>query len=296
MQVFLSWSGDRSRELANAFREYLPLVIQSVTPWFSPDDIDKGSRWLADLTNQLQKQSVAIICITPECVNSPWLLFEAGALSKALDTSWVCPVLLDIEPSDIKGPLAQFQSTRVTKDDVRKLLATLNRRLDTPLADPQIDKLHDILWGDFEKKIKAIPKPLSVAIPPHRTQLDLLAEVLDRVRGLERQISETNAQANVLPHIIWRSNDGRPKNRQRSVVLSYHELEERLSKFRKLREDTLERIASLEATLQSTAESSEKQNAIQDELTKERSKLLSYEAEMGRADVKLVRAQGHVIR
>lgn len=297
MQVFLSWSGDRSRELANALRDYLPLVIQSVTPWFSPDDIDKGSRWLADLTNQLQKQSVAIVCITPECVNSPWLLFEAGALSKALDASWVCPVLLDIEPSDIKGPLAQFQSTRVTKDDMRKLLATLNKRLDTPLGDPQIDKLHDILWSDFEMKIKAIAKPPAATSQPHRSQTDLLTEVLERVRGLERQISESNTQtpSDFFGNVIWRSNDGRIKP-QRHFIDSTDQTV-RMSKFRRLYETSFQRIAVLEESLRHLPEGNgDKRIAIQNELEKERLKLLSYEAEIGRADVKLTRSQQHTAR
>lgn len=295
MQVFLSWSGDRSRELANALRDYLPLVIQSVSPWFSPDDIDKGSRWLADLTSQLQKQSVAIVCVTPECVNSPWLLFEAGALSKALDASWVCPVLLDIEPSDIKGPLAQFQSTRVTKDDMRKLLATLNKRLDTPLANPQIDKLHDILWSDFEKKIKAIAKPPTTIAPPHRSQTDLLTEVLERVRGLERQISESNAQPDFLSHLIWQSNDERVKRHRTTVNSS--DLTERINKFHKLYEDSTLRVRSLEAMLKSLPEeNNDKRNEIQAELKMEYSRLRSYEAELGRADAKLVRTQKHILR
>lgn len=294
MQVFLSWSGDRSRELANALRDYLPLVIQSVTPWFSADDIDKGSRWLADLTSQLQKQSVAIVCITPECVNSPWLLFEAGALSKTLDVSWVCPVLLDIEPSDIKGPLAQFQSTRVTKDDMRKLLATLNKRLDTPLAYNQIDKLHDILWCDFEKKIKAIAKPPAATTPPHRNQLDLLTEVLERVRGLERQIAESNAPTDFLRQVIWESNDGQTK-RQRHIV-DTSDLASRMAISHQRYQHTLHRIASLEEMLGNVSEgNSNKRIKIQEELDKERSKLMSYEAEIGRADVKLARAQQHTI-
>lgn len=212
MQVFLSWSGSRSHALAAALNDYLPVVIQSVTPWFSPDDIDKGSRWLADLTDQLQKQSVAIVCITPESVNSPWLLFEAGALSKALEAAWVCPVLLDIEPSDIKGPLAQFQATRLTKEDVRKLLGTLNRRLEVQLGDAQIDKIHDVLWVEFEKKIKAIQKPKVEAATVSRSQLDLLSEVLERVRGIERKITETVQPPDLNPrsYTVYSKSRNRP--------------------------------------------------------------------------------------
>lgn len=87
MQLFISWSGERSKAIASAIRDWLPLIIQSVKPWFSPEDIDKGARWLGDLNTQLEKQSVAVICVTPESLNAPWLLFEVGALSKALESS-----------------------------------------------------------------------------------------------------------------------------------------------------------------------------------------------------------------
>lgn len=295
MQVFLSWSGDRSRELANALREYLPMVIQSVTPWFSPDDIDKGSRWLADLTSQLQKQSVAIVCVTPECVNSPWLLFEAGALSKALDASWVCPILLDIEPSDIKGPLAQFQSTRVTKDDMRKLLATLNRRLESPLADIQLDKLHNIMWDDFEKKIKSIVKPSAATAPLHRSQNDLLVEVLERVRGLERKIFNSEVPQGCLGKSFWESSGLNVKGRQH--LANHNDLLEKTKKIRHLYESTLKRVSMLEADLAVLSDiDSERYISLQAELDKERSKLLSYEAELGRGNAKLDRFREYHMR
>lgn len=190
MQLFISWSGERSKALASALRDWLPLVIQSVKPWFSPEDIDKGTRWLSDLNTQLENQSVAIICITPESVNAPWLLFEVGALSKALDSSWVCPVLLGIEPTDIQGPLAQFQSTRTTKDDMRRLLSTINKRLESPLAEPHLDTLHELLWPQLNLKLEAIASTVLTPKTPHRATGDLLNEVLATVRSMERQMAE----------------------------------------------------------------------------------------------------------
>lgn len=289
MQVFLSWSGERSLALANALRDYLPLVIQSITPWFSPDDIDKGSRWLTDLTNQLQKQSVAIVCITPESVNSPWLLFESGALSKALDASWVCPVLLDIEPTEIKGPLAQFQATRVTKDDVRKLLGTLNKRLDTPLADPQIDRLHSVLWNDFETKIKAIPKPPTPGSSPHRSQVDLLSEVLERVRGIERRIANTPSRT----ELALNAELFAPLSRRHSFSDNPRiaEITEKLEKFRRLFDESAMRVGVLEKELQTLPEKDiESRRAVQIALESERVRQGSFEAEIGRAGAKLRRA------
>ena len=190
MKVFLSWSGEQSKALAAALRDYLPMVIQSVEPWFSPEDIDKGTRWLTDLSAQLQSQSVAVVCVTRESASSAWLLFEVGALSKALEASWVCPVLFGIEPSDVTGPLAQFQATRVTHEDVRRLLGTINKRLATPLSDAQIDTVHDLLWPSFAEKLAAIPGSPPKRSADHRKTSDLVVEVLETVRSLDRKVSE----------------------------------------------------------------------------------------------------------
>jgi hypothetical protein len=40
MKVFLSWSEERSRTAAEAFKSWIEEVLQCVEPWMSPD-IDK---------------------------------------------------------------------------------------------------------------------------------------------------------------------------------------------------------------------------------------------------------------
>jgi hypothetical protein len=112
MKLFLSWSGARSQAIAEALREWLPKVIQAVKPWMSAIDIDRGARWSSDIAVELSDTSFGILCITPENLNAPWIHFEAGALSKTLEKSLVCPYLLELEPTDLKGPLVQFNAAR----------------------------------------------------------------------------------------------------------------------------------------------------------------------------------------
>lgn len=186
MNIFFSWSGERSKLLAACFRDWLPMILQSTRPWFSPDDIDKGSRWLHELTTQLQDQQVGLVFLTPENVAAPWLVFESGALSKSLAAGRVCPVLLDLEPNDVTGPLAQFQGTPATREDILRLITDINRLSPTSVPDGQLARLFDLAWPELEQRIRGIPKTSPRRSPARKTE-DILEEVLSRLRQLEGQ-------------------------------------------------------------------------------------------------------------
>lgn len=153
MKIFLSWSGDRSRAVATALRDWLPSVIQAVRPWISSTDIDKGSRWASEIASQLQESSIGIICVTPENRESSWLLFESGALSKSIGT-YVCTYLLDLTPSDLPWPLAMFQTTEARKEETQKLLHTINKALgDDALSAQQLDEAIEMWWPRLETRL-----------------------------------------------------------------------------------------------------------------------------------------------
>src|SRR5580693_1724871 len=124
MNLFISWSGTRSRAVAEALHGWLPSVIQSVKPWMSAADLEKGARWSSDVARHLEETRVGIICLTSDNLDAPWILFESGALSKTLNSTFVCPYLFNVEPSELKGPLVQFQVTKCDKEDTRRLLHT----------------------------------------------------------------------------------------------------------------------------------------------------------------------------
>ena len=84
MKVFISWSGEKSHKIANILREWMPCVIQSIKPYVSSKDIDKGARWSTDIAKELEDSYFGIICVTKSNINAPWINFEAGALSKAV--------------------------------------------------------------------------------------------------------------------------------------------------------------------------------------------------------------------
>ena len=127
MKVFISWSGKRSQTLAQALREWIPLVLHNVEPWLSEADIEAGDRWAEEVAKELADANFGIICVTRENVGSPWVLFEAGALAKSMQGSKVIPLLLDLEFRDITGPLAQFQAKKVEKAGIGEVIHSINQ-------------------------------------------------------------------------------------------------------------------------------------------------------------------------
>ncbi len=125
LEVFISWSGDRSEKVAEALRDWLPSVIQSVRPFMSASDIEKGSRWSNDLAMHLENAQFGLICLTQENLKAPWLIFEAGALSKSIENSRVAPYLYGVSQAQLQGPLAQFQASIADKDSTLEVVKSI---------------------------------------------------------------------------------------------------------------------------------------------------------------------------
>jgi|GEM_PF-1137978 len=189
MKVFISWSGERSKAIAEAFREWLPNVIQIIEPWMSAEDVEKGARWASDIASQLENSRVGVICLTSENLYSPWILFEAGALSKTLEKTYVCPYLFDVNPIDLKGPLVQFQATKAEKEDTRHLIHTINRALsDKCLANDRINSAFEIWWPRLEEKLTNIRSSIVSQTPEttKRSNREILEEILELAREERR--------------------------------------------------------------------------------------------------------------
>ena len=149
MKVFISWSGDRSKAVATALRTWIPDVIQSAEPWMSKADIDAGSRWGRDIEGELAKTRFGVLCLTPENVDAAWLLFEAGALAKTIEDTYVCPYLFGMEPGDVPpGPLTLFQAKRANRDETWDVIQTINKASgdEEALTDSQLERAYKRWW------------------------------------------------------------------------------------------------------------------------------------------------------
>jgi hypothetical protein len=203
MKIFLSWSGPHSRAIAEALNDWLDRVIQAVKPFYSPE-IEKGAKWSNEIDAALEGTSFGVICLTPDNLNSPWIHFEAGALSKTEDAI-VCTFLYGLTAGDVPPPLGKFQHTVAEKPDTLKLLKTINARLAKGGADPLKDGLLEenlnLFWPQLQAKLddaakrfakgseRAEKEPKST-----RNERAILGEILELARSQERRLTALEAQ------------------------------------------------------------------------------------------------------
>jgi hypothetical protein len=185
MKVFISWSKEKSRLTAEALNKWLPKVIQAVEPWISPE-IEKGKRWSPEINDNLENSKVGIFCLDQENLNEPWILFEAGAMAKTKD-AYVCTFLLDLTPTDVQQPLAQFQHTKYEKEDVKKLVHTINSALEKynekALKKEVLNEAFDKYWVDLDEELKEIKKKNQPKASIKRSDRELLEEMLEILRN-----------------------------------------------------------------------------------------------------------------
>jgi hypothetical protein len=190
MKIFVSWSGKRSKAVAELMSDWLKCVIQASQPWISTRDIDRGAIWFSEINDKLKDVSVGVVCLTQENKNKPWILFETGALAKGLTTNRVCTFLVDLKPEDLQDPLGQFNHTTPDKSSVWALARTINDCLNENALDERIlEQVFETYWPQFDEKFKlALKNNQPEEVVPPRSEQDLLGEILNHTRGLSNRV------------------------------------------------------------------------------------------------------------
>jgi len=187
MKVFISWSGERSKEMANSLREWLPMVLQYVDPFVSDKDISAGDRWAQKIAGELESANFGIICITPENLTSEWILFESGALSKSMLEGKVIPLLFGLELSDLSGPLSQFQAQKVEETGIMEVVKAINGVAETKADEKIIDRAVPSLWPQLESALGDIPD-IAPTEKHKRPAHEILEEIVTDVRGINSRM------------------------------------------------------------------------------------------------------------
>jgi len=188
--VFISWSGERSLAVAEALRDWLPEVLQYVDVKLSSRDISAGSRWQADVASMLAEAEFGVLVLTPENLMEPWILFEAGALSKTVGASKVVPYLLDTDVRALSGPLVQFQAVSADDEGTLSLVRSINQDAeDRALDGGRLNRSFDRNWDFLEGQLLAatrIQTPQESS-PPRPDPDEVQVEMLTLLRQLAQK-------------------------------------------------------------------------------------------------------------
>ena len=192
MKVFVSWSGKLSQQVAEELKKWLQQCIQSLEVFYSDQDIEKGDVWGTKVSEELRDTNFGIVCLTQENISAPWIHFEAGALSKMLDSK-VATLTINVNFADIKGPLSSFQGTKLEKDEMYKLLKSINASLEKPLTENVLKNSFDAFWNNFYESVSNIinnyddgedKKNLKINVP------EVVEEILQIVKRQSLMISK----------------------------------------------------------------------------------------------------------
>lgn len=140
--IFISHD-TRDAAIAEAFSALLKSVSAGVLKSFRSSDkkgnqgIEFGVEWYPEIMKKLEVASDVVCLLTPNSVNRPWILYEAGVAKGKLETpvhGVALGISLQIASS---GPFAQFQNSDDTDDSLTQLVMQLVSRI--PNAEPDRD-------------------------------------------------------------------------------------------------------------------------------------------------------------
>lgn len=153
--IFISHD-TRDASIAEAFSALLKSVSAGVLKSFRSSDkkgnqgIEFGVEWYPEIMKKLEVASDVVCLLTPNSVNRPWILYEAGVAKGKLDTP-VHGVALGIPLQGASaGPFAQFQNSDDSDESLTQLVMQLVSRIPNAEPDREVVKMQ---VGSFKSKI-----------------------------------------------------------------------------------------------------------------------------------------------
>lgn len=197
MKLFISWSKSLSKSHARCFRDWIGKVFQEVEPFMSDQDISLGRKGIPVIEEKLNAIDFGVVFVSSENIDAPWINYEAGALSRAvnLPESKVVPILIDVDISDLgTAPLSGFQGFKADKEGMLRLSRSINESLARQLQNSDMEEAFDTWWPKLESCWSKIPAAGSVEKPQPTleslsSQIDDLTKIIVSLRNSERATS-----------------------------------------------------------------------------------------------------------
>ena len=146
--IFLSWGGDRSRQVAEIVSVLLRRRFPTAEVFVSSTSIDPGDDPMRRILDDgLLRCQILIAALTADAVGRPWVIWETAA-------AWareqlVIPLFVDVSPAEVPGPLThRVQGIHLfNRDDVDRALRVIARRLTFAEPPPISDDEYEALVG-----------------------------------------------------------------------------------------------------------------------------------------------------
>jgi len=173
------------------------MVAPHVNAWISDREADPSQRCALAFSRELATSHFGIICLTEENLQSPWILYEAGAMVRSLKAG-VVPLLFGVKPDDMKGPLAQFQCIEVNGAGIERLVSDLYDSGKSALHARQKHLVFSLLWPILDERLHDL-----VEQTMHGRRIQCTADILDDLaKPLEKLLAVASADDGILGCIV----------------------------------------------------------------------------------------------
>jgi len=178
------------------------MVLSTSDIFVSSEDIPGGKPWFTEIARAIDASNAGVIVVTRASLLRPWLHFEAGAIAKHMDQTFVVPLLCGVPPGILSGtPLSQFQAVTLEKEGLYRLCEVLIRALDSRVDELQ--RRFDVWWEKLGEDLIGLPvseasETNHVAKPDIAdlsTQLERIAATVDSVASDVRGLRNETAPA-----------------------------------------------------------------------------------------------------
>jgi hypothetical protein len=196
--IFISHD-TRDAELAEAFGNLLTDVSTGTLKFFRSSDnkgtagIEFGDDWYAAIIAKLREATDVVALLTPQSIDRPWILYEAGIAAGKLDTR-VIGLAIGVPLSRaIIGPFGLFQKPTEDENSLIKLMMQLLQR--NPDAAPREEavRMHVRVFREKIEKIlqeKGLGPQEDEETTAEQNITKLFEEVKEMVRDLPGRVDE----------------------------------------------------------------------------------------------------------
>ena len=164
-EMFISWSGEHSKIIASNLKSILELAFENedITVFMSEKDIESGTEWFPSIKYHLNNSCCAIIVLTKENTNAPWVLFESGAMAMKYEDKRVIPFLFEVNIRE-DHPLYHYNRIKYSREGFNKMIFDIRSFCEFQNSTKkQLETILSSLYNEFNDNIKDSIHQLSIS-------------------------------------------------------------------------------------------------------------------------------------